>query len=1314
MNLEQYRFGAKTMTNFIPHIQGPVSNRSGFKYIAETKTSSKTSRLIPFEFSTEQAYVLEFGESYIRYYMNGGQIQTVPSTTVLLLSSNGTNADTTFTDDSPITPHTVTANGNAQLDTADKKFGSASGRFDGTGDYLTIPDDADFDLSASDGGFDAWVKPVVGSSNNYTVFRQDIDADSEIYMQAYLDKYTGLLLNGNGTDESTIITDSSLNTKTITRDGNTSLLLHGTGSDGSSNIIDSSSNEYSIVRNGTVSGPIIDTNTYKFGGSSIIFDESDSQYLVTPDNADFNLNGVDFTISAWINLDTLDTGDSGQFIWCYNDSAGAGVAQRFDGHISQAAGKFVVTVSDNSGNTQTVTSSTSITANNWHHLEFASDGTNYYMFIDGALDKNPLITASIPTFPDYEVQIGRYEQDISGGGTTANYLSGWLDDFAILKGAISHTDSFSVPTSANAAVEIDTSDPKFGTGAIKFGGQDHLIVTGSSDTDFNDDVFTISGWFNYDAQPGEGVEQYIYHQYVDVDNFISILITTNTKQPQMEIILQNGGNSDVNAKQIFSGWNHFVVTCDGGSNYGIFINGSRSPVFSLSSSFPDMSATDIYLGTDKDGANGFVGLLDDIKIMKSERYDVSTSTLTVPSAEDKYIAHPVFEIGDTVPTVDTVKYHDDTITADAFHHVEINYDVSEPQVYMFVDGQLHSGGVQAMTLTASGSLDSVFSIGADPDGSTLPYEGWMDEIRFVNGALSHTANFVPNTVEYLTLGTTPYETITTYTEAELAQLQYVQSADTLYIVHPNHFPAQLTRTGHVSWTLTSSPIVNAPISWAVASYPSSVVFFEDRLWYSYSQTLFSSQAGDYTNFVPNDAGSVETQAAGSWTIATDLVTVASNNTTWIDGYKIQLTTSDTLPSGLALATDYYVYRSDSTHIGFATTAVNAYAGTLIDFTDQGVGNHTITLQDTCTGDACAMQYTIASNNVNEIQWLSSGKILVAGTTGGEYKISASSQDEALTPTNVRVVKQSSYGSAYILPLTIKDVVLYLQRLGRKVREFTYRFEDDTYVSPDLTVLAEHITESSIKYMDYQQEPNSIVWAVKNNGDLIGMTYSRESGTVAWHKHTTNGNFESLAVIPSITGNDYEELWVIVKRTKNSSIVRYIEQLQPQFDHNDSIEDAFFVDSGLSYEGVLTTSICGLDHLEAETVVVLAGGVVQASKTVSSGCVTIDTAARKASIGLSYSSTLQTMRYAGNGPKGTLAGQEKRIPKVVIRLENAKQFQYGHSALGTLKTKTLSSLTTGDIELTMPLGINREGYVAIVNTQPLPITITAIIPEVNFN
>ena len=155
----------------------------------------------------------------------------------------------------------------------------------------------------------------------------------------------------------------------------------------------------------------------------------------------------------------------------------------------------------------------------------------------------------------------------------------------------------------------------------------------------------------------------------------------------------------------------------------------------------------------------------------------------------------------------------------------------------------------------------------------------------------------------------------------------------------------------------------------------------------------------------------------------------------------------------------------------------------------------------------AMVYTIASNQVNAIKSLKATRTLICMTTGGEYSVSAGNSS-AITPTNISIVKQSNYGSAGVDALSIGNATIFLQRAKRKIRELAYNFDTDGYVAPDLTILADHITESGVVQMDYQQEPHSVVWAARTDGVLSGLTYNRLENVVAWHRHILGGKSDT--------------------------------------------------------------------------------------------------------------------------------------------------------------------------------------------------------------
>ena len=375
-------------------------------------------------------------------------------------------------------------------------------------------------------------------------------------------------------------------------------------------------------------------------------------------------------------------------------------------------------------------------------------------------------------------------------------------------------------------------------------------------------------------------------------------------------------------------------------------------------------------------------------------------------------------------------------------------------------------------------------------------------------------------------------------------------------------------------------------------------------------------------------------------------------------------------------------------------------------------------------DDDALTYTIGSNQVNVIRYLTASRVLLLGTSGGEFAVRAGGLDAPISPTNTQIKRQASYGSADIQPVTTGNVALFVQRSKRKIRELVYDFNTDSYVAPDMTLLAEHITEGLIKEIAFQQEPDNIVWCALEDGRLVGMTYRREEEVIAWHEHEIGGAFgstdfgfvESIATIPG-AGSE-EELYLAVKRTIDGSTVRYVERMK-LIDFGSNIEDAFFVDSGLTYEGAAATTISGLDHLEGETIKVLANGSVHPDVTVSSGSVTLNRSTTKAHFGLGYTSTLQTMRSDAGGTEGTSQGKTKRIRDVTLRVYRSVGAKIGPNETdlelipfrdSSMSMDTAVPMYTGDKDIEFPSGYETDGFVVVKQDQPLPLTVLAIFPR----
>jgi hypothetical protein len=381
---------------------------------------------------------------------------------------------------------------------------------------------------------------------------------------------------------------------------------------------------------------------------------------------------------------------------------------------------------------------------------------------------------------------------------------------------------------------------------------------------------------------------------------------------------------------------------------------------------------------------------------------------------------------------------------------------------------------------------------------------------------------------------------------------------------------------------------------------------------------------------------------------------------------------------------------------------------------------------TGANDNDALIYTIASNKVNAIRYLSATRILNIGTSGGEYVLTTTNGGP-VTPTQTVIRKYSNYGCIDSEVVQVADVTLFAQRGARKVREFRYIGEVDVagYAAPDITILSEHLTEGGIQEFAYQQEPESIIWARRTDGTLLGLTYRREEEIVAWHKHIIGGAFgggqakvESIITLPTDSGED--ELYMIVKRTINGVTKQYVEVMKT-FDFGSDTTAAFFVDSGLVYSGSATTTLSGLYHLEGEELSILANGATHADKTVSGGGVTLDFSATSGAVGFGYTSEMQTLRLESGSQDGTSQGKPKRIHDITVRFHETVGAEVGSDSASadriffrdsSMNMDKAVPLFTGDKEIEFEGGFVDGDRIYVRQSQPLPMTVLALYPRMN--
>lgn len=286
-----------------------------------------------------------------------------------------------------------------------------------------------------------------------------------------------------------------------------------------------------------------------------------------------------------------------------------------------------------------------------------------------------------------------------------------------------------------------------------------------------------------------------------------------------------------------------------------------------------------------------------------------------------------------------------------------------------------------------------------------------------------------------------------------------------------------------------------------------------------------------------------------------------------------------------------------------------------------------------------LNFTLASDTINTIHWMLQGDALMIGTVDAEWTLSGA-LGEALSPSTPYARRQSAFGSRAIAAKMAGDIVVFAQRRGRKVRGFIYTQDKQGYVSPDLTLMSEHITESGVIDIQIQQQPDTIVWCLLENGTAAALTYERDQEVIGWHRIATDGAIKSVCILP----NNFEDvIYLTVERGGKSCLERLAAR------EYDTISDAVYCDSCVTVTGENLMSVSGLDHLEGKTVQVFADGAVQLDKTVTNGTVTLETKVNKVTCGLGYESILSPMPIEIEMQNGKSVLRRKVISEVRVKV-----------------------------------------------------------------
>lgn len=315
-----------------------------------------------------------------------------------------------------------------------------------------------------------------------------------------------------------------------------------------------------------------------------------------------------------------------------------------------------------------------------------------------------------------------------------------------------------------------------------------------------------------------------------------------------------------------------------------------------------------------------------------------------------------------------------------------------------------------------------------------------------------------------------------------------------------------------------------------------------------------------------------------------------------------------------------------------------------------------------TEDDAAYSFTLASNEVNPISYLVPLRNLAVLTYGGEFSMQGG-VEKPITPTNVRVRTETNFGSKGVRPVTVGKEAVFVQRSGRKVRALGFQAGDDEYRAPDLMVFAEHLAQTyGIAGLTFQQEPEGMLWAAREDGAFLSATIDRDQAVLGWSRHYTEGAVESMATIPN---GDRDETWLIVRRTVNGATVRYLEIFEETFEpvlpgaaaagYPPYAEPAIYgytVDCGLSFDNAAGQDTFSVPHLIGCTVDIVADGAAMPQQIVpASGSVTIPRTAKRTLIGLHFESEIGLLTPEIGTGTGSAQGNSMRTSEVTMRFLN---------------------------------------------------------------
>jgi hypothetical protein len=569
--------------------------------------------------------------------------------------------------------------------------------------------------------------------------------------------------------------------------------------------------------------------------------------------------------------------------------------------------------------------------------------------------------------------------------------------------------------------------------------------------------------------------------------------------------------------------------------------------------------------------------------------------------------------------------------------------------------------------------------------------------------------------------------------SELPEVDFEQSADTMYLAHLNHAPTKLVRAAHTDWTFSNiafTPTIAIPTGFTATA-------FNPNTDAANSGDGYFPENAKYIVTAYNDISSQESRVSSSDTAYNDLTLKRNYNAlAW---------------SAVTNASRYRVYKAQNTgeygYIGGTTgltftddnigpnyaegppqgqnpfAAAGDYPSTVSFFEQRLVWGRTNNAPNgvfaSRSGDyenmdtsrplraSDALSFKLVAGRVNAVNQLVSMDSLLCLTSDSIFKITGG-QDGYISPLTFNSKRQNGRGGSRLSPLVIDANAFYQTSVGNTVRAIGYEFQTDSTQSNDVTIFSPHLFKGfDIVSWAYAQEPRSLIWAARSDGALLCFTWEREQQVWGWTICETDGLVESVCVISE---GDEDRLYLTVRRNDKLLIERMAAAKW------DAVEDCCFLDSAITYAfDPPQAELNNLSHLDGKTISALADGNVVTGLFVVGGKVTLPFTASKVTAGLPFSATITTLPLAFEGKSGWTIGKPQTAAKALVRLIDSRGVKAGPSVdrLETLRNRQdevlgePNALQTGVKETYLLPSITGGASVTVVSDDPLPLTVTGI-------